>query len=106
MDTERWQRLSPLLDTLLRAGRRRARAQRLRTLRDVDPALADELESLMALEQDSEDFLAEPLVAPLSGAQPAARSVRTGWNACSARAAWARSGWRRAPTACTSAASR
>ena len=68
MDAERWQRLSPLLDTLfeLDVGER---VEKLRVLRDADPALADEVESLMALEQDSDDFMAEPLVAPMLGAR-------------------------------------
>lgn len=68
MDTERWQRLSPLLDTLFELDVDE-RVERLRALREVDPALADEVESLMALEQDSEDFMAEPLVAPMLGAR-------------------------------------
>lgn len=47
-----------------------ARARSLALLRDEDPQLADDLESLMALEQEREDFLAQPLVAPLPGARP------------------------------------
>jgi len=68
MDAERWQRLSPLLDALFELEPE-ARSQRLRTLRDEDPALADDLESLIALEEERSDFLAEPLVAPLAGAR-------------------------------------
>jgi serine/threonine-protein kinase len=68
MDTERWQRLSPLLDTLFELDVDE-RVERLRALREADPALADEVESLMALEQDRADFMAEPLVAPMLGAR-------------------------------------
>ena len=50
MDAERWQRLSPLLDALFELDDRR-RAQRLRELRADDAELADELESLIALEE-------------------------------------------------------
>ncbi|MCD9029478.1 tetratricopeptide repeat protein [Luteimonas sp. BDR2-5] len=69
MDTERWQRLSPALDALLELDPP-ARAARLQALRDDDPDLADELERLLLLEADSGDFLAEPVVASLSGALP------------------------------------
>ncbi|RDZ26441.1 serine/threonine-protein kinase [Lysobacter silvisoli] len=69
MDAERWQRLSPLLDALFELDPP-ARALRLRELRDEDPALAEELQTLIALEEGHEDFLAEPLVAALSGARP------------------------------------
>jgi serine/threonine-protein kinase len=44
----------------------------LALLRDEDPHLADDLESLLTLESDREDFLAQPLVAPLPGARPGA----------------------------------
>jgi serine/threonine protein kinase len=67
MDAERWQRLSPLLDTLFELDAD-ARMERLRRLREADPVMADDVESLMALEQGSEDFMAEPLVAPMAGA--------------------------------------
>lgn len=66
MDAERWQRLSPLLDALLELEAE-ARRQSLASLRDDDPGLADELEALLQLEEDSDDFLSEPLVAPLPG---------------------------------------
>lgn len=66
MDTERWQRLSPLLDALLELDPE-ARAQALASLREEDPALADDLQELLRLEEGSEDFLAEPLIAPLPG---------------------------------------
>ena len=63
MDAERWQRLSPLLDALLELDGD-ARNARLEALRGEDPALAAEIETLLALEDDNEDFLAEPLVTP------------------------------------------
>lgn len=69
MDPERWQRLSPLLDSLFELPPE-ARAQRLRQMREEDAALTAELESLIALEEDSADFLSEPLVPPRVGAQP------------------------------------
>ncbi len=63
MDAERWQRLSPLLDALLELDGD-ARIARLEALREEDPALAAEIETLLALEDDNEDFLSEPLVTP------------------------------------------
>ncbi len=63
MDAERWQRLSPLLDALLELDGD-ARSARLESLREEDPALAAEIETLLALEDDNEDFLSEPLVTP------------------------------------------
>jgi len=69
MDAERWQRLSPLLDALLELDAE-GRKARLETLREEDPALADELQALMALEDDNEDFLSEPLVTPPPMAKP------------------------------------
>lgn len=69
MDAERWQRLSPLLDALIELDAD-ARAARVEALRKEDPALAAELEALLALEDDNEDFLAEPLVAPPPMAKP------------------------------------
>jgi serine/threonine protein kinase len=69
MDAERWQRLSPLLDALIELDGD-ARRARLDTLREEDPALAGELEALLALEDENEDFLAEPLVAPPPMAKP------------------------------------
>ncbi|MCM2336074.1 MAG: protein kinase, partial [Pseudomonas sp.] len=69
MDTERWQRLSPLLDELLELEPDE-RAQRLHALREDDAAMAAELETLLALEDGQEDFLAEPLVAPMAGTRP------------------------------------
>jgi eukaryotic-like serine/threonine-protein kinase len=61
MDAERWQRLSPLLDVLLELGAE-ARAAQLQILRAQEPELADDLEKLLALEDDSGDFMAEPLL--------------------------------------------
>ncbi|HEY4529969.1 MAG TPA: tetratricopeptide repeat protein [Luteimonas sp.] len=69
MDPEHWQRLSPLLDALLELEPG-PRAQSLASLRDDDPALADELEGLLALEEGQEDFLAEPVVSQLPLARP------------------------------------
>ncbi len=69
MDPERWQRLSPLLDSLFELPEP-ARARRLQELRDEDPALTAELEALIALEEERSDFLAEPLMPSRAGAQP------------------------------------
>ena len=69
MDAERWQRLSPLLDALFELDADE-RAQRLQLLREGDGALADELEALIALEEDHEDFLSEPVIAPMAGLRP------------------------------------
>ncbi|GAB3382077.1 serine/threonine-protein kinase [Lysobacter fragariae] len=68
MDPERWQRLSPLLDSLFELPDDE-RAQRLHELRAEDPVLAVELEALIALEEERTDFLAEPLVST-RGAMP------------------------------------
>ncbi|MGV8922974.1 MAG: protein kinase domain-containing protein [Thermomonas sp.] len=72
MDAERWQRLSPLLDALLELPGD-ARIEHLATLRREDSALADELQHLLTLEEDDEDFLAEPVVELPNGARPGAR---------------------------------
>lgn len=70
MDLTQWQRLSPLLDDLLELDAERRRAA-LAQLRGEDPALADELESLLALESGHEDFLSTPALSqplgPASG---------------------------------------
>ncbi len=66
MDVERWQRLSPLLDALFELEPDE-RARSLTLMRDEDPQLASELEALLQLELEREDFLSEPLVAPLPG---------------------------------------
>ncbi len=69
MDADRWQRLSPLLDALYELSAE-ARAEHLASLREEDPALADELSALLALEAGNDRFLAEPLVHAPAGAQP------------------------------------
>ncbi|TQM16650.1 serine/threonine-protein kinase [Pseudoxanthomonas sp. 3HH-4] len=61
MDAERWQRLSPLLDILLELDPD-ARAQQLEILRADDPDAARELEKLLALEEEGDDFIDQPLV--------------------------------------------
>src|SRR5690606_3998680 len=66
MDPQRWLRLSPLLDALLDAAPEE-RASRLRALRAEDPAAADEVEALLALDADRPDFLAEPVVSGMPG---------------------------------------
>jgi hypothetical protein len=105
MDAERWQRLSPLLDALLELDAERAPSSW--SAAREDPALADELEKLLALE-DGRRGLPERTAGRRCrpGARPAARIGPYRWTGCSAKAAWARSGWPRAPMACTSAASR
>ena len=69
MDAERWQRLSPLLDALLEVDAD-TRARSLASLREEDPQLADDLAQLLAMEVEGDDFLSEPLIAPLPGARP------------------------------------
>src|SRR5690554_7404341 len=64
MDADRWQRLSPLLDALLELEPA-ARARSLASLGEDDPALANELEGLLGLEDGQEDFLSEPVVSQL-----------------------------------------
>ncbi len=71
MDAERWQRLSPLLDTLLELEPD-ACAARLAELRVQDPRLADDLAELLAMEAAGDDFLSEPLVPPLPGVRAGA----------------------------------
>ena len=66
MDADRWQRLSPMLDALFELDPP-TRIRHLDLLRDEDPVLAAELEALLALSEDREDFLSQPLVAPLPG---------------------------------------
>jgi len=60
MDAERWQRLSPLLDALLDLPPS-GRMDELERLRAQDPALAGELEALLATEDTDADFLHDPL---------------------------------------------
>ncbi|MET0328815.1 MAG: serine/threonine-protein kinase [Luteimonas sp.] len=69
MDSARWQRLSPALDVLLELDAA-ARAAALDAHRREDPDFAAELEALLALDADSGDFLAEPIVATLGGVLP------------------------------------
>jgi serine/threonine-protein kinase len=66
MDADRWQRLSPLLDAIFDLEPE-ARLGRLASLREEDPQLAADLEGLMALAAGRDDFLSQPLVAPLPG---------------------------------------
>ena len=72
MDTERWLRLSPLLDALLELPDDQ-RSEHLAALRREDAALADELAKLLALEEGDAEFLAEPVVEMPNGARPGAR---------------------------------
>jgi serine/threonine-protein kinase len=60
MDVERWKRLSPLLDVLLELGPE-ARAAQLQMLREQEPELIQDLERLLALEDDN-DFMTQPLL--------------------------------------------
>ena len=72
MDAARWHRLSPLLDGLLDlcADQRR---RRLAALELQDPALARELQDVLALELGHDDFLHDPLPGPRAGAAAGAR---------------------------------
>ena len=72
MDAERWQRLSPLLDALLELPEGQ-RSEHLAVLRREDSALADELETLLALDDSDTDFLSEPVVEMPNSARPGAR---------------------------------
>src|SRR3546814_9865574 len=69
MDTERWRKLSPLLDAMLELDPA-TRARSMASLREEDPEMGDELAGLMAHEDEHADFLAEPLVAQLPGPRP------------------------------------
>ncbi|NYF22230.1 serine/threonine-protein kinase [Xanthomonas sp. JAI131] len=62
MDALQWQRLSPLLDELLELTPE-ARAARLAQLHAQDPASADELVRMLALDAAGSDLLSEPLLA-------------------------------------------
>src|SRR3546814_16329277 len=42
----------------------------LASLREEDPQLAEDLAGLLALEEEGDDFLSQPLIAPLPGARP------------------------------------
>ncbi|WP_334179723.1 tetratricopeptide repeat protein [Pseudoxanthomonas sp.] len=61
MDVERWKRLSPLLDVLLELDPE-ARADQLEILRADDPDTAREVEQLLALEEEGDGFIDQPLV--------------------------------------------
>ncbi len=62
MDPARWQRISPLLDELFGLDAV-DRERRLRAVRAEDPELAEELATLIALDED-EGFLSEPALKP------------------------------------------
>ncbi len=72
MDTERWKRLSPLLDALLDMEPA-SRAEHLQTLREQDPILAGELQHLLSLDSDAPDFLDTPIVNVPTITAPGAR---------------------------------
>lgn len=61
MDALRWSQLSPLLDELLELEGA-LRTERLSQIAAAQPALAEELAQLLAMEQQSADFIAEPLL--------------------------------------------
>lgn len=61
MDVERWKRLSPLLDVLLELEPE-ARAEQLEILRADDPDTAHEIEKLLALEEEGDGFIDQPLM--------------------------------------------
>lgn len=61
MDVERWKRLSPLLDVLLELEPD-ARAEQLEILRADDPDTARDVEALLALEEEGDGFIDQPLV--------------------------------------------
>ncbi|WP_297831587.1 serine/threonine-protein kinase [Thermomonas sp.] len=72
MDSQRWQRLSPLLDALLELEPD-ARAEHLATLRAQDAGLADELEHLLKLDAEAPEFLDTPALSLPNGPIPGAR---------------------------------
>ncbi|TCT21692.1 protein kinase domain-containing protein [Thermomonas haemolytica] len=72
MDALHWQRISPLLDALLDMPPD-ARTEHLAVLRAEDPALADELQRLLALEAGDAGFLDSPPLQLPAGAIPGAR---------------------------------
>ncbi len=61
MDTQHWQRLSPLLDTLLDLPSEQQETY-LQTLRQTDPSLAAELDRLLALDTGDSTFLDLPAI--------------------------------------------
>ncbi|MCC7096948.1 MAG: serine/threonine protein kinase [Thermomonas sp.] len=72
MDSERWLRLSPLLDALLELDPD-ARSEHLRTLSEQDPTLAAELEHLLQLDAETPDFLGTPALSMSCGPIPGSR---------------------------------
>lgn len=69
MEPARWRQLSPLLDELLELPEA-LRARRLAQLGEREPALAADLQRLLALEQQHEDFIATPAAGPKRAAAP------------------------------------
>jgi serine/threonine-protein kinase len=61
MHTDRWAKLSPLLDELLELESD-ARAMRMAEINANDPVLAAELEKMLALETERPDFLSQPII--------------------------------------------
>jgi len=61
MDSERWSRLSPLLDELLELSAV-ARSIRLAEIERDDPVLAIELRDMISLDEENPDFLSEPIL--------------------------------------------
>ena len=73
IDPAQWARISAELDVLLELVPG-AREGRLREIARTEPALADELRRLLLLEEDSADFLSQPVVPP-SGLMVAGNEV-------------------------------
>jgi len=61
MHTDRWAKLSPLLDELLEMDEA-ARSARLADIEASDPALYLELKKMLALENERPDFLSQPII--------------------------------------------
>ena len=61
MHTDRWAKLSPLLDELLELADD-ARAARLAQIDATDSALSAELKKMLALENERPDFLSQPII--------------------------------------------
>ncbi|MBP6596812.1 MAG: serine/threonine protein kinase, partial [Arenimonas sp.] len=74
MDTERWTALSALLDELLELDPP-VRARRLAEVGAADPALAEELQRMLALEDARPDFLAESVVSAAAFAPQPGQSI-------------------------------
>jgi hypothetical protein len=77
IDKARWLQLSPLLDELLDMDAA-PRAARLEALRDLDPALAADLQTLLARDAAlaGQDFMARPAV-PAPETSPLAQPGQT-----------------------------